>query len=300
MTLPDAASTLVLDYSYGDEIQKYVFSAFAGVVWYNAIELIVLCLVTFKRYHGCYFWSLLVASCSLIPHVLGYVFFLFPLEITPYVSVTMILVPWCGMVTGQSLVLWSRLHLVLQCPQILRGVLCMIIVDAFIFHTPIFVLMYGIVSPQSRRFIRGYDIMERIQLVGFCVQELVLSGLYVWETAKMLRLRPERRHKQILTQLLIINVFILILDFAVVGIEYAGYYAVQVMFKPVAYSIKLKLEYAILGKLVEIANSASLLSCPSSSARNVILSGQSNTRLGSGGSSSYNTREIDSADPYFH
>lgn len=300
MTLPDAASTFVLDYSYRDEIQKYVFSAFAGVVLYNAIELIVLCLVAFKRYHGCYFWSLLVASCSLIPHVLGYVIFLFPLDITPYISVTMILVPWCGMVTGQSLVLWSRLHLVLQWPRILRGVLGMIIVDALIFHTPIFVLMYGIVSPQSRRFIRGYNIMERIQLVGFCVQELVLSGFYVWETAKMLRLRPERRHKQILTQLLIINVFILILDFAVVGTEYAGYYAVQVMFKPVAYSIKLKLEYAILGKLVEIANSASSVSCPSSSVRDVILSGQSNTRLGSGGSSSYNTRVIDSADPYYH
>ena len=200
------------------------------------------------------------------------------------------------MVTGQSLVLWSRLHLVLQSPKVLWGVLCMIIVDAIIFHTPVFILMYAMVSPMSRRFIHGYDIMERIQLVGFCVQELVLSGIYVWETTKMLRLRPERRHKQILIQLLIINVFILILDIAVVGTEYAGFYAVQVMFKPVAYSIKLKLEYAILGKLVEIANSASPDPCPSSSARDVILSGRS-TRLGSGGGLSDSMRELDSATP---
>ena len=295
-TLPDAANAFILEYSYSDVVQRHVFSAFAGIVWYSAIELIVLCLFTFKRYRGCYFWSLLISSVCLIPHVLGYIFFIFPLGITPYLSVTLILIPWCGMVTGQSLVLWSRLHLVVQSPKVLWGVLCMIIIDAIIFHTPVFILMYAMVSPMSRRFIHGYDIMERIQLVGFCVQELVLSGIYVWETTKMLRLRPERRHKQILIQLLIINVFILILDVAVVGTEYAGYYAVQVMFKPVAYSIKLKLEYAILGKLVEIAKSASPDPCPSSSARDVILSGQS-TRLGSGGGLSDSVREMDSATP---
>lgn len=242
-----------VEYAYSDGIQRYILSAFAGIVWYNAIELIVVCFVTFRRYRGCYFWSLLVSSFSLIPHVLGYIFLLFPLGISPWLSVSFVLVPWCGMVTGQSLVLWSRLHLVLQSPNALRGVLCMIIINGIAFHTPVFVLMYGIVSPKADLFVRGYDIMERVQLVGFCVQELVLSGIYVYETAKLLRLRPEQRHRQILVQLLVINIFILILDVAVVGTEYAGYYAVQVMFKPVAYSIKLKLEYTILGKLVEIA-----------------------------------------------
>lgn len=251
-TVPGDATSFSLDLSE-DDIEKYVLSAFAGIIWYNAIELIILCFVTFKRYQGCYFWCLLLSSASLIPHALGYMFFLFPLGVSPYASVTLILVPWCVMVTGQSLVLWSRLHLVLQNHKILKGVLYMIIIDAFVFHTPVFVLMYGMVSPKSHLFVRGYDIMERVQLVGFCLQELVLSGIYVWETAKMLRLRPEPRHKQILVQLLIINIFILILDVAILGTEYAGYYAVQVMFKPVAYSIKLKLEYTILGKLVEIA-----------------------------------------------
>lgn len=94
--------------------------------------------------------------------------------------------------------------------------------------------------------------MERIQLVGFCLQEGLLSGLYVWEAAKLLRLRPEDRHRRILAQLIGINILVLILDVAVVGIQYAGYYALQVMFKPVAYSIKLKLEYAILGRLVNV------------------------------------------------
>jgi hypothetical protein len=78
----------------------------------------------------------------------------------------------------------------------------------------------------------------------------------VWNTAKLLRLRPSARLSGILHQLLIINIIILVLDVAIVAIEYSGYYAVQVMFKPVAYTIKLKLEYTILGKLVAITRSS--------------------------------------------
>lgn len=51
---------------------------------------------------------------------------------------------------------------------------------------------------------------------------------------------------------------ILVLDVAVIGTQYAGYYPVQVMFKPVAYSIKFKLEYAILGRLIQIAKGEGL------------------------------------------
>ncbi|KAF7114460.1 hypothetical protein CNMCM5793_008764 [Aspergillus hiratsukae] len=260
---PSIASTSTTQFSDGhilhnihiDQTQKYVFTAFAGVVWYNAIELVVLCLTTFKRYHGCYFWSLLLASISLIPHVLGFFFLLFlPTTVSPYVAVSLIIPTWCTMVTGHSLVLWSRLHLVLQKPKILRGILALIIIDAVTLQVPIAVLLYGAVSPHATRFTAGYEVMERIQLIIFALQECLISSFYVVETIKMLRLRPpEARHRRILTQLLVINIVILVLDVAVVGTEYAGYYAVQVMFKPVAYSIKFKLEYAILGRLIQVA-----------------------------------------------
>ncbi|GCB27221.1 hypothetical protein AAWM_10106 [Aspergillus awamori] len=238
-----------------DPIQKYVISAFAAITFYNAIELVVLCFTTFQRYHGCYFWSLLVTSASLIPHCVGYLLFIFS-TVSPYVPVSLIIPTWISIVTGHSLVLWSRLHLLVQSQKLLQGLLYMIIIDSIAFQIPTTVLLYGSLS-NTPHFARGYDIMERVQLVGFCVQEFILSGIYVWETIKMLRLRPERSRFIILTQLLVINILILILDVAVVAIEYAGYYALQVMFKPVAYSVKLKLEYAILGRLVKIAQGAS-------------------------------------------
>ncbi|KAH1589793.1 hypothetical protein KXX34_005375 [Aspergillus fumigatus] len=250
----------VLKYSHIGQTEKYVFSAFAGVVWYNAIELIVLCLTTFKRYRGCYFWSLLLASISLTTYILGFFFFFFlSMSVTPYVAVAFIVPSWCVMITGHSLVLWSRLHLVMQRPKVLRAILVMIIVNAITMQIPITVLLFGAVSAHPKVFTRGYNVMERIQLIVFAVQECIISSTYVYETIKMLRLRPpEARHRRMLLQLLVINIVILVLDVAVIGTQYAGYYPVQVMFKPVAYSIKFKLEYAILGRLIQIAKGEGL------------------------------------------
>ncbi|KAJ5465660.1 hypothetical protein N7530_009447 [Penicillium desertorum] len=269
----DSASTLTTSLIHGNpakqQVQAHIFSAFAAIAWYNAIELVILCFVSFKRRHGCYFWSLLVASASIIPHCLGYVLLFFPTGVSVYICVTLIMFSWCGMVTGQSMVLWSRLYLVLQNTKVLRRVLWMIVVDAVLFHIPAIVLLYGAVSTPYGNFAQGYNIFERIELVGFCIQELIISGIYVWETVKLLRLRPQGRRHGILQQLLIINIFILILSLIVVVTEYVGYYAVEVLFKSVAYSIKLKLEYAILGELVAIARGSYRFEDVQSSSREI-------------------------------
>ncbi|KAL4735675.1 hypothetical protein BDV11DRAFT_211828 [Aspergillus similis] len=239
--------------------EKFAFTAFASVTLYNSIELIILCLASFKRYQGLYFWSLLISSCSLIINCLGFVLLFFT-SVTPFLAVTFVLIGWYAMVTGHSMVLWSRLHLVLHNPGFLRATLYLIIANAVIMQVPVTVLLYGAVGPRSptrRVFVRGYSIMERIQLVVFCVQECLLSAIYIWETAKLLRLRPQRAHRVILTQLLAINVVILILDIVVVVFQYSGLFALQVVFKPVAYSVKLRLEFAILGRLIEVASGES-------------------------------------------
>jgi hypothetical protein len=159
------------------------------------------------------------------------------------------------MVTGQSMVLWSRLHLLVQNRKLLRGILYVIIIDAFVLHIPTTVLAFGTNAPSHpKKFVRGYEIMERIQLIGFCIQEILLSVLYIWETVKFLKLHVRNRYWGILHQLLVINVLIILMDASFVAVQYAGFYAIQVTFKAMVYSIKLKLEYAILGKLVKAVN----------------------------------------------
>jgi len=45
------------------------------------------------------------------------------------------------MVSGFSVVLYSRLHLVIRNPRVLQLVLAMIITDAFLFHVPTIVFV---------------------------------------------------------------------------------------------------------------------------------------------------------------
>jgi uncharacterized membrane protein YesL len=61
-----------------------------------------------------------------------------------YVSVTFITIGWYAMVTGQSLVLYSRLHLVVRDTEKIKWVLWMIIIDVFLFHFPTTVLTFGV------------------------------------------------------------------------------------------------------------------------------------------------------------
>ncbi|KKK19821.1 hypothetical protein P175DRAFT_0512553 [Aspergillus ochraceoroseus IBT 24754] len=237
----------------GDSLAiKITIATLAGITWYNAIELIALVFVTFSQYRGLYFWSLLVSSSiGLVPYSIGFLLKYFDLTSATWLSVTFITVGWYCMVTGQSVVLYSRLHLVLPNQRLLRPVLAMIIIDAIILHVPTTVFTYGSNLSDGRpAYVNGYNVMEKIQMTGFCIQEFVLSALYIWETIRMLRLDPDRSKRKIMYQLVAINLMIIFMDLGLLVIEYMDYYIMETMVKGVVYSVKLKLEFAVLGKLI--------------------------------------------------
>ncbi|KAL4919309.1 hypothetical protein BDW62DRAFT_43427 [Aspergillus aurantiobrunneus] len=231
---------------------QITIATLAGITWYNAIELIALVFVTFSDYRGLYFWSLLVSSAvGLIPYSLGFLLKFFNLTTATWLSVTFITVGWYCMVTGQAIVLYSRLHLVLPNQRVLRRVLAMIIMNVIILHFPTTVLTYGSNLASGRQgYIDGYNVMEKIQMTGFCIQEFVLSVLYIWETTRMLRLDPDKGKRKIMYQLVAINLIIILMDIGLLVVEYMDYYIMETMIKGVVYSVKLKLEFAVLGKLV--------------------------------------------------
>jgi hypothetical protein len=51
---------------------KIIIAFLIGLALYNSIELIVLILVTFNKYHGLYFWSLVIAGLGVMPYSLGF------------------------------------------------------------------------------------------------------------------------------------------------------------------------------------------------------------------------------------
>ena len=231
-------------------------AAFTAVAWYNVLELNVQVFFTFKRHRGLYFWSLLISSYGCLLHALGFLLKFFQLTSNDYLSVTIITIGWYAMVTGQAVVLYSRLHLVIREQRILRGVLSMIIVNVLILHIPTTVLTYGSNSNQPSTFTDAFNVMERIQMTGFCLQEFIISGIYLHATVKFLHPLSHGRTRKVMLQLIWINLIIIAMDVVLLVMEYDNNYDIEATLKAMVYSIKLKLEFAVLNQLMTLANSS--------------------------------------------
>jgi hypothetical protein len=238
---------------------SYAVTSLLSIALYNVIELSFLLFATFKRRNGPYFWSFLVATWGIAFYVIGFI--LKDFSLAPRISyfyVTFIILGWCAMVTGQSMVLYSRLHLVVRRRAILRSVLAMIIVDAIILHIPTIVLCYGANSPRYRRFAVPYAVYERVQVTVFFVQESLISILYMYETCMLMYSGGSfteghgEAGRRLLLHLICVNITVILLDIAILVLQFTGRYASQTAAKGLIYSVKLKLEYDILNRLVEL------------------------------------------------
>jgi hypothetical protein len=232
---------------------------FISIALYNFLELNVLILSTFKRRKGLYFWSFVIATWGVAFNSIGYMLKHLTLTTQSNLYATLILIGWCTMITGQSVVLYSRLHLVMHNQRRLRAVLIMIITNALWLHIPIIVLVYGVNSNNPTPFTKPYEIYEKIQLSVFIAQELIISGLYVWETTRFLRLEKTIGNSgtlQVMNHLLYVNILVILLDFTILGLEFADMYEIQTSWKPLVYSVKLKFEFSILNRLVELTRNA--------------------------------------------
>jgi hypothetical protein len=233
---------------------------------YNAIELMLLILTTFKRRRGLYFWSLCISNYGVVTYSLGLIIEYFQLA-TLWVGKIFDTSGWMFMVTGQSLVLYSRLNLILDDGRILKAVKWMIIFNAFVWYTTITILDYGSTYTTNQDYAEGFFYLEHVQMTMFCLQEFIISGLYVWRTVAFLKListnslnststpltnKPRSRSRSVIWQLLIINIIIIAMDVVLLFLQYKHWRIYQQSTKAFIYAVKLKLELNILSKLVDL------------------------------------------------
>ncbi|KAJ4175691.1 hypothetical protein NW767_015699, partial [Fusarium falciforme] len=248
------------DKDYTMRVVTPAIVAFISIALYNVLELNFVIFGTFKKRRGLYFWSFLVATWGIAPNAIGYLLKHLALTDISNLYSTLIIIGWCTMVTGQSVVLYSRLHIVTRNRTALRAMMSLIIFNAVVLHIPIIVLVYGSNSANPGPFIGPYSVYEKLQLTVFFIQETVISGLYIWETLKLLRterdLRGRTGPRRVMNHLIYVNIVVILLDITVVALEFANLYDVQTAYKPLVYSIKLKIEFSILGRLVELTQSS--------------------------------------------
>lgn len=133
----------------GEDLTFKVFIVFfAGLAMYNSIELVFMCFFGFRRWRGLYFWAMLLSSFGVMPYSLG--FLLKYMNWTEgnlqWLAVFFLTIGWYPMITGQALVLWSRLHLIVhgeRGEKIIKWTKWMIIVNAICLHIPTTVLTMG-------------------------------------------------------------------------------------------------------------------------------------------------------------
>ncbi|KAI1820395.1 integral membrane protein [Xylaria intraflava] len=245
-------------------------AAFVGISWYIGAELNISLFLFFKRPRGLYFWSCAIGSWGVITQALFIILADFNVWTDLKGSITLIYLSWLMMVVPQSWVLYSRLNLLMQHHSMLKWVRAVLIFNSLVFG--ITTIPLGILAQAVEPSIVPINnVWDRLQTTVFFVQETALSSLYIWQTRKYLdSLSPltERSNSQIVSDptsagqkskktvgmlrlLIYINLLIIGLDIALLGIQYANLFYLQGAFKPAIYGVKLKLEFVILNRLIK-------------------------------------------------
>jgi hypothetical protein len=228
--------------------------AFTAIALYNVVELGYIIAIMFKKRRGLYFWSFVLATAGIPPYTLGFLFTFFGMADNLALRIVVWL-GWCCMVNGQSLVLYSRLHLIVDDPGTTRWVIWMIIINATICDIPIAVVSFGATSGKPTPYLAIYNVYEKVEITLYFLQEAIISGLYIFFAIKSLKPIGFLRQgaiRQVLTHLIYINIVVVILDVTLLVTEFIGHYEIQVLYKAALYSVKLKLEFRILNQLVEL------------------------------------------------
>lgn len=186
-----------------------------AIALHNSLEMVLLIGATFKQRKGLYFWSLTLCNFGVFLYALGIMMAYF--QLAPFWITEIILDGgWSLMVTCQSLVLYSRLGLILNSYRILQAVKWMIVGITIFVQVPVWVTDWGKHYSSDTKLAEGYFYIEHIQLTAITLQELIISGLYVWKTVDFLKIIASTNTRSMVWQLLFINIIIIAMDVSIV------------------------------------------------------------------------------------
>ena len=228
-------------------------AAFSAVPMWMSIDLTFQIFATFRRHTGLYFYSLMVCTWSITIRQVGRICIYFVPGCNEIFSLILTMLGWVGTVTGFAVVLYSRLHLVTRNRILLRSILCMIIFSVFAFHLTTMLAQIGVVTKHQPRWVSWYPAMEKMQIVGFTVQETIISIIYVIHTHKLLGGSYNETTRKSIRLLITVQVLCVALDIPFLVLAFADLFIIKATLTSFAYAVKLKLEFLVLNNLLEIS-----------------------------------------------
>ncbi|KAF9876397.1 integral membrane protein [Colletotrichum karsti] len=261
--------------------------AFAATAYYNTIETFFSIFTTFKRRRGRYFWSMIVSNTGININVIAFLLRYFGYyHQAIFASSIIIPIAWYSMVTGQAIVLWSRLHLVVHSQRKIRMILAMIIFNAVTMHIPETVIFFLANSNHPGEWVLPFKIYEKVELVVFTIQETIIAGLFLYEgyfSLKPLSAIKPKAVANMVRHLGGLFAVVFLLDTGLIILEYNDKFEVQTMCKPFVYSVKLKVEFVVLNKLLSFTRMSTCNCRGPESMKSVTLPDSNNrTKVGQG------------------
>jgi len=94
--------------------------------------------------------------------------------------------------------------------------------------------------------------MERVQVLGFSIQEIIISAIYIYATLQMLKGSFNKKIRNTIAFLVLIQIIVILADVLVISLDYAQYFTLKAVLHSFVYAFKLQLEFVILNQFREV------------------------------------------------
>lgn len=128
----------------------------------------------------------------------------------------------------------------------------MICTDAVLLHTPIIIFDFGISSPHPHIWYEPMIIMEKIQVIGFSIQETIISVLYIYHASGFLKDVYTSQTHRVMHLLIFAQLMAVLFDICLITVDCNNMFTLKVILHPFAYAIKLKMEFVVLNQLLAL------------------------------------------------
>ena len=166
---------------------------------------------------------------------------------------------WVGMVQGFALVLFSRLSILVLDWKARRRTLVMIIASAIIMHGTEIILTTTNPFTSFAKWKTALEVVERLQVTWFTLQEFFLMGLYIkaaWHHLYDPNSEDDNAYSRgTMRAVLFVQMMVAAINVALLMVELAGLFAIKGIILPFACAMKLELEFLALNQLVVMSRS---------------------------------------------
>ena len=95
-------------------------------------------------------------------------------------------------------------------------------------------------------------VMEKIQVVGFSIQETIISLLYIYHASTFLKDVYTRQTHRVMQLLIFAQLLAILFDICLITVDCNNMFTLKVIIHPFAYAIKLKMEFVVLNQLLAL------------------------------------------------